>query len=222
MAARRWTRRSRWMIRARSISHGVRGDRAIGRPISQPLRAGWKRTPARQAMRIDSIRGLTLFLPPRHWISEMTENGNVNRRDVVQVLAAGAAATVATPAVAQSASIVAEAAAADYARDPTRWGTAEVAAFFPGFRHLDLRTPGAIIRVRHGGSGPPLLMLHGYPNSHASWYKIAARLADRYHVVLADLRGYGDSSLPEPGPNQVNYSKRVMAEDMISVMEQLG
>jgi haloacetate dehalogenase len=54
------------------------------------------------------------------------------------------------------------------------------------------------------------------------WYAVAARLAERYHVVLADLRGYGDSSLPEPGPKLVNYSFRVMAEDMIEVMENLG
>ena len=87
---------------------------------------------------------------------------------------------------------------------------------FPGFRHLDMRTRGAVIRLRHGGSGPPLLMLHGYPVSHVSWYKIAARLSNRYHVVLADLRGYGDSSLPAPGPDNANYSFRVMAEDMIA------
>jgi len=67
-----------------------------------------------------------------------------------------------------------------------------------------------------------LLLLHGYPNNHVLWYAVAARLAERYHVVLADLRGYGDSSLPEPGPNLVNYSFRVMAEDMIEVMENLG
>src|SRR5437763_1120163 len=149
-------------------------------------------------------------------------DGNFNRRNLVQAIAAGAAITIATPAAAQTPSVVAEATAADYTGDPTRWGSADVAAMFPGFRHRDLRTQGAIIRVRHGGSGPPLLMLHGYPVSHVSWYKIAARLADRYHVVLADLRGYGDSSLPDPGPNNVNYSFRVMAEDMISVMEQLG
>jgi len=149
-------------------------------------------------------------------------DGNFNRRNLVQAIAAGAAITVATPAAAQTPSVAAEATAADYTRDPTRWGSADVAAMFPGFRHRDLRTQGAIIRVRHGGSGPPLLMLHGYPVSHVSWYKIAARLADRYHVVLADLRGYGDSSLPDPGPNHINYSFRVMAEDMMSVMEQLG
>ena len=70
--------------------------------------------------------------------------------------------------------------------------------------------------------GPPMLLLHGNPNNHVLWYAVAARLAQHYHVVLADLRGYGDSSLPEPGPNLVNYSFRVMAEDMIEVMESLG
>ena len=115
-----------------------------------------------------------------------------------------------------------EATPADYARDPTRWGSAQVAALFPGFKHVDMRTKGAIIRVRHGGSGPPLLMLHGYPNNHVLWHAIAARLSQRYHVVLPDLRGYGDSSLPDPGPNLVNYSHRVMAEDMIDIMAQLG
>jgi haloacetate dehalogenase len=158
-----------------------------------------------------------------HPESDHTEEG-VSRRGLVQAaLTAGAAAVVATPAQAdQTAAVVAEAAASDYARDPTRWGSAEVAALFPGFKHLDIRTKGAIIRVRHGGSGPPLLMLHGYPNNHVLWYAVAARLAERYHVVLPDLRGYGDSSLPEPGPNGINYSFRVMAEDMLEVMEALG
>ena len=152
---------------------------------------------------------------------------SVNRRELVQMAAAGAAAAgvaATAPASAQTAGagVVAEATPADYVRDPTRWGSAEVAAFFPGFKHVDMRTKGAIIRLRHGGSGPPLLMLHGHPVSHVSWYKIAARLAQRYHVVCADLRGYGDSSLPEPGPNGINYSFRVMYEDMLDVMEQLG
>jgi haloacetate dehalogenase len=65
-------------------------------------------------------------------------------------------------------------------------------------------------------------MLHGYPNNHVLWHAIAAKLSQRYHVVLPDLRGYGDSSLPDPGPNLVNYSHRVMAEDMIDIMAQLG
>src|SRR5438046_6740464 len=157
-----------------------------------------------------------------HLQSEQIEEG-LSRRGLVAAMAAGAAAaSIATPSSAQQTPVLAEASAADYARDPTRWGSAEVAALFPGFKHLDVRTKGAVIRVRHGGSGPPLLLLHGYPNNHVLWYAVAARLAQRYHVVLADLTGYGDSSLPEPGPNRVNYSFRSMAEDMIEVMENLG
>lgn len=110
----------------------------------------------------------------------------------------------------------------DYVRDPTRWGSAEVAAHFPGFQHLDMATSGAVIRLRHGGSGPPLLLLHGNPQNHTAWYKIAARLAQRFHVVLPDLRGYGDSSLPEPGPNHINYSFRAMGRDCVEIMRQLG
>ena len=90
-------------------------------------------------------------------------------------------------------SVMATATAEDYKRDPTRWGSAEVAAHFPDFAHLDVRTRGAVIRLRHGGSGPPLLLVHGNPQNHTCWYKIAARLAKNYHVILPDLRGYGDS-----------------------------
>jgi haloacetate dehalogenase len=110
----------------------------------------------------------------------------------------------------------------DYARAPDVWGSAKVAAFFPGFQHLNMRTSGAVIRLRHGGSGPPLVLLHGNPQNHVSWHKIAARLAERYHVILPDLRGYGDSSLPEPGPDNSNYSFRAMARDVVEVMEGLG
>ena len=120
------------------------------------------------------------------------------------------------------AEIMATATPEDYARDPTRWGSPEIAALFPGFQHLDMRTSGAVIRLRHGGSGPPLLLIHGNPQNHVCWHKVAARLARHYHVVLPDLRGYGDSSLPEPGPNHANYTFRAMARDMIEVMEQLG
>jgi haloacetate dehalogenase len=149
---------------------------------------------------------------------------SLSRRGLVQAVAAGtAAASIAATSSAQPATaVLAEATAADYARDPTHWGSAEVAALFPGFRHLDMRTKGAVIRVRHGGSGPPLMLLHGNSQTHATWYAIAARLAERYHVILADLRGYGDSSLPEPGPNHINYSSPVLAGDMIEVMEILG
>src|SRR5437763_10936811 len=130
--------------------------------------------------------------------SERHDEG-LSRRGLVQVLAAGAAATIATPSLAQpgaaASAVLAEATSADYVRDPTRWGSAEVAALFPGFKHLDIRTKGAVIRLRHGGSGPPLLLLHGKSQNHATWSGVAARLAERYHVGLADLRGYGASSL---------------------------
>ena len=120
---------------------------------------------------------------------------------------------------------MAVATADDYARDPTRWGSAEVAAHFAGFEHMDVRTRGAVVRLRHGGQGdnkPPLLLVHGNPQNHTCWYKIAARLAQHYHVILPDLRGYGDSSLPEPGADHVNYSFRSMANDLLEIMDQLG
>jgi haloacetate dehalogenase len=112
--------------------------------------------------------------------------------------------------------------APDYERAPNLWGSATVASWFAGFQHLDMATSGAVIRLRHGGSGPPLLLLHGNPQNHVAWHRVAARLAERYHVVLPDLRGYGDSSLPEAGPDNVNYSFRAMAQDAVEIMDQLG
>jgi haloacetate dehalogenase len=127
-----------------------------------------------------------------------------------------------TEAQTTSLGIMATATQTDYTRDPTRWGSAEMAAHSPGFQHLDMRTRGAMIRLRHGGSGPPLLLVHGNPQNHTCWYKVSAKLAQHYHVVLPDLRGYGDSSLPDPGPNNINFSFREMARDLVEVMEQLG
>ena len=159
--------------------------------------------------------------------SEEAAETGLNRRDLVQAVAAGAAVSgaIGSAAVAQEQKeqgIMAVATAADYVRDPTRWGSPEIAALFPGFRHLDMRTSGAVIRLRHGGSGPPLLLLHGNPQNHVCWYKVAAKLSQHYHVVLPDLRGYGDSSLPAAGEKNINYSFRAFAQDMIEVMEQLG
>ena len=93
---------------------------------------------------------------------------------------------------------------------------------FANFETRDLDTSGARIRFRHGGEGPPLLLLHGNPMNHLTWHKIADRLAKNYHVVAADLRGYGDSSAPEPAPDDANYSFRAMAQDQVEVMESLG
>src|ERR1700745_3691009 len=147
-------------------------------------------------------------------------NERMSRRGFLGALATGAATlNVAAPAAAQPSAVIAEATSEDYVRDPARWGSPEGAALFPGFKHLDMRTKGAVIRLRHGGSGPPLLLLHGNSQNHATWFGVASRLAERYHVVLADLRGYGDSSLPEPGPNLINYSFRVLAGDMIEGIE---
>src|SRR5437764_11292680 len=94
---------------------------------------------------------------------------------------------------------------------------------FEGFARTEIETSGARINLRHGGDGPPLLLLHGNPLTHVSWHKIAGRLAEHFHVVAADLRGYGDSVGPDDaGPNNVNYSFRAMAQDQVAVMEQLG
>ena len=146
--------------------------------------------------------------------------GGINRRTLAR--GSAIAAAVAVPASAQPAPQAVLANGPDYVRDPTRWGSPAVAAYFPGFQHLDMTTSGAVIRLRHGGSGPPLLLLHGNPENHTAWYKVAARLAGRFHVVMPDLRGYCDSSLPEPGPNHINYSFRAMAQDAVEVMRQLG
>jgi haloacetate dehalogenase len=94
--------------------------------------------------------------------------------------------------------------------------------FFPGFRRQTVQTGGAAINVLVGGDGPPVLLLHGYPQTHVEWRKIAPELAKTYTVVLADLRGYGDSSKPQGGDNHFNYSKRAMAQDQVEVMEKLG
>ena len=96
------------------------------------------------------------------------------------------------------------------------------ARLFPGFKVSRVTTSGAVIHVVSGGQGPPLLLLHGAPQSHATWYKIAPDLAKDYTLVIADLRGYGDSSKPDGGKNHENYSKRAMALDGVEVMKSFG
>ncbi|MGH2542825.1 MAG: alpha/beta fold hydrolase, partial [Ardenticatenaceae bacterium] len=93
---------------------------------------------------------------------------------------------------------------------------------FEGFELVMIDTGEAVIRLRHGGSGPPLLLLHGHPRTHLMWHKIAPRLAQDFTVVAADLRGYGDSSKPPTTSDHAPYSKRAMARDQIEVMRQLG
>src|SRR3954451_20965606 len=93
---------------------------------------------------------------------------------------------------------------------------------FEGFELTTIDTGEARIRLRHGGSGPPLLLLHGNPQSHVMWHKIAPRLAEEFTLVLPDIRGYGDSSKPPYTDDHVPYSKRNMARDQVEVMRQLG
>jgi haloacetate dehalogenase len=95
-------------------------------------------------------------------------------------------------------------------------------SLFPGFRQKRVRTSGAAINLVIGGSGSPVLLLHGYPQTHAMWHKVAPQLARDYTVICADLRGYGDSSKPRGVPGHANYSKRAMARDMAEVMAELG
>ena len=91
-----------------------------------------------------------------------------------------------------------------------------------GFPQDRITTTGAEINLRRAGEGPPLLLLHGYPQTHVMWHKIAPALAERFTVVLTDLRGYGDSAKPPGGDNHEAYSKRAMAQDQVEVMTALG
>jgi len=94
--------------------------------------------------------------------------------------------------------------------------------FAEGFEAARLQTRGAEINLVHGGAGKPLLLMHGYPQTHMMWHRVAPRLAEEYHVICPDLRGYGDSSKPESSADHAPYSKREMANDMVEVMKELG
>lgn len=93
---------------------------------------------------------------------------------------------------------------------------------FEGFTLDRIDVGDAVLRVRHGGSGPPVLLLHGHPRTHATWNKVAPLLAERFTVVCPDLRGYGESSKPATTPDHAPYSKRAMAGDCAALMRVLG
>src|SRR5262245_6632156 len=93
---------------------------------------------------------------------------------------------------------------------------------FKDFSLRKFKTSGATINAVVGGRGDPVLLLHGYPQTHAMWHKVAPVLAREHTVVCPDLRGYGDSSKPKGLPDHSNYSKRAMAQDMVEVMAKLG
>ena len=96
-------------------------------------------------------------------------------------------------------------------------------AFLPGFQLRDVETGGARIRAAVGGSGPPLLLLHGHPQTHVTWRHVAPRLVEAgFTVVASDLRGYGDSARPPGGEDHAGYSKRAMALDQVEAMRSLG
>ena len=93
---------------------------------------------------------------------------------------------------------------------------------FEGFERLRVETGQATINLVRGGSGPPVLLLHGYPQTHAMWHAVAPFLAEQFSVVAVDLRGYGDSSKPFGDEDHTAYSKRALAADQVEVMESLG
>jgi haloacetate dehalogenase len=97
------------------------------------------------------------------------------------------------------------------------------AYLFPdNFKSFKVKTSGAEINGVIGGTGPPVLLLHGYPQSHVAWSLVAPELAKNYTVVATDLRGYGDSSKPPAGKDHAGYSKRAMAQDQVDVMKHFG
>jgi haloacetate dehalogenase len=96
-------------------------------------------------------------------------------------------------------------------------------SLFPDFRAVRIDVGAEVaIHALVGGSGPPLLLLHGHPQTHAIWHRVAPQLAERFTVVACDLRGYGDSSKPPGDPDHANYSKRTMAADALALMRALG
>jgi haloacetate dehalogenase len=101
-------------------------------------------------------------------------------------------------------------------------GAAADAELFPGFRRERVRTRETEVHAVVGGAGPPVLLLHGYPQTHACWHRVAPALAARFTVVCPDLRGYGDSGRPPADPSHRAYSKRAMAGDQVDTMARLG
>ncbi len=108
--------------------------------------------------------------------------------------------------------------APEAARRQGEWAS----TMFEGFEERRIATADAEIYLKMAGSGPPLLLLHGYPQTHVMWHEIAPALAEDYTVVCPDLRGYGASSNPPDGENHAGYSKRAMAADQVAVMSALG
>ena len=137
---------------------------------------------------------------------------NLARRDVIKKAAAMGMAAVSSEAFEISCKV--------FPTPKQKSGTLE---FFPaGFKQSQFKTSGASINFVTGGGGPGLLLLHGSPQTHIMWRKIAPQLSERFTLVIPDLRGYGDSSKPPDGENHFGYSKRAMAQDQVELMKSLG
>ncbi|WP_245974589.1 alpha/beta fold hydrolase [Thermomonospora umbrina] len=93
---------------------------------------------------------------------------------------------------------------------------------FRDFDEFDIATSGTVIHGRRGGSGPPVLLLHGIPETHLMWHRVAPRLAERFTVVATDLRGFGASGTPPSAPDHAPYAMRAIARDQVEVMHALG
>ena len=93
---------------------------------------------------------------------------------------------------------------------------------FPEFTAQRIRLADVTLHTRIGGNGPPLLLLHGYPQTHVMWHKVAPTLAQHFTVVCPDMRGYGDSDAPPSDPQHLTYAKRTVAQDLVALMKQLG
>jgi len=139
-----------------------------------------------------------------------TSSSNVQRRDLLR----GAAALVAGG--------VALAAQAPVAAQTDAQALAVDTQFFPGFRTEKVQVSGAAIHSVVGGSGPPILLLHGAPQSRVSWAAVARELARDHTIVVTDLRGYGDSGKIQGSRDHNEYSKRTMAVDQVEVMRHFG
>ncbi|HEY3030932.1 MAG TPA: alpha/beta fold hydrolase, partial [Bradyrhizobium sp.] len=98
----------------------------------------------------------------------------------------------------------------------------DLADLFPGFSSEWINTRSGRIFARVGGKGPPLLLLHGFSETHVMWHRVAPQLADRFTLIIADLPGYGWSDMPDSDSDHTPYTKRAMAQTMIEAMEQLG
>jgi len=97
-----------------------------------------------------------------------------------------------------------------------------LADLFPGFESVYAKTSSGRIFARVGGKGPPLLLLHGFPQTHVMWHHLAPALAERFSLVIADLPGYGASDVPRTDADHTPYTKRAMARAMVELMESLG